>query len=79
MRYEVVMNTAIGATQSVNFDMNFEESDPFLDSYNQEIFVCHDILDKVRYLKSDVVTLTLTKDFLVKIIHSHIHHIRKVS
>ena len=53
--------------------------DPFLDSYDEEILTCCDILDHIGFSLEDSVLLKINKLFLRKIIHSHIAHIRKLA
>jgi regulator of RNase E activity RraB len=55
-----------------------EEKDPFFDDYGQEIFVCCDIIDKCKMIADNKVTITLDKEFLQKMLTSHIHHIRNL-
>ena len=53
-------------------------TDSFVDSYAQELFACHDIIDRVRVCTGEFVTVTFNKKFLEQIIHSHIVQIRKI-
>jgi hypothetical protein len=60
----------------IRIKMLVDTQDPFLDSYSQELFACHDILDKTRLIADNKVTITLNKEFLQKMLTSHIHQIR---
>lgn len=55
-----------------------DEQDPFFDNYSQEIFACHSILDKVKLIADNKITVTLDKGFLQKMLTSHIHQIRNL-
>lgn len=50
--------------------------DPFFDSYTEERLICSDILDRIGILEINNITLTFNKQFLRKIIHSHIQFIK---
>ena len=58
--------------------MLVDTQDPFFDNYSQELFACHDILDKVKMIADNKVTITLDKEFLQKMLTSHIHQIRNL-
>jgi len=73
-------NTEIGATScrnEVRFFLEKEAIDPFFDDYNQEMFVAHAIIDKVRYFNGKPVMLIINKEILVRILKSHIENIKK--
>lgn len=59
--------------------MVFENEDPFLDDYSQELFACHAMIDSLKITADNKITVTLEKEFLLKMLHSHIHAIRKIS
>lgn len=65
---------------NTNNRLRFEEvqGDAFFDGYDQEIFVCHAIIDKLRVCNGETVTVTFDKKFLDKLVHSHILVIRKM-
>lgn len=46
--------------------------DPFFDSYEEESFTCHDIIDLIALHDRNYITLTFDKAFLRKILISHI-------
>lgn len=75
---EAVKSTDLG-TIRLSESYGASVIDSFMDSYEQEIFVCHDIIDKMRISSANNVTVTFEKRFLDKIIHSHILVIRKLS
>jgi len=52
--------------------------DSFFDSFQEEGFCCHDILEKVANCPEDYVKITFRKDFLRKIVHSHLMQIREL-
>jgi hypothetical protein len=55
-----------------------EDEDPFMDSYAQELFACHAIIDRLKILQENVASLTINKELLIRILYSHIHAIRKL-
>ena len=77
MKSEAGKNTAPGATPSTELNMaSVIVDDPFLDSYQQEVFACHEIIDKLRLKNGSPVTITFQKEFLLKIVRSHIAQVR---
>lgn len=58
--------------------MIIDTQDPFLDNYAQELFACHDIIDKIKVMTDNKITITMNKEFLQKMLYSHIHAIRKL-
>lgn len=58
--------------------MIFDTQDPFFDNCEQELFACHDILDKSKLIADNKITITLDKGFLQKMLTSHIHQIRNI-
>ena len=70
-------NTGLGKTQS-ELKMDFAMTDPFFDSYEQEVFLCHDIIDKMKVGDDNLITVTINKVFLKKVLYSHINIIRKI-
>lgn len=54
-------------------------SDFFFDNGNDALLVCSDILDLVRLHDPKNITITFNKDFLSRIIMSHISYIREVN
>jgi len=62
----------------IRFYLEKEAVEPFFDSYNQEMFVCHAIIDKARYLNEKPVTLVINKEILVRILKSHIENIKHI-
>ena len=70
-----------GVTQSNNelrFFLEDEALDPFMDSFNQEMFVLHAIIDKTRYMNGKPVTVTLNKELLMRMVKSHIKNIKEI-
>ena len=59
--------------------MVLERQDPFLDNYEQELFASHGMIDLIKVSSDDTVTVTLNKEFLYRMILSHIHAIRRIS
>ena len=60
-------------------NMVFENEDPFLDDYSQELFACHAMIDSLKITADNKITVTLEKEFLLKMLQSHIHTIRKIT
>jgi hypothetical protein len=58
--------------------MLVDTQDPFLDNYEQELFACHDILDKTKLIADNKVTITFDKEFLQKMLYAYIHAIRNL-
>ena len=58
--------------------MLVDTQDPFFDNYEQELFVCHDMIDKIRITADNKITVTLDKEFLQKMLYSYIHMIRNL-
>ena len=67
-----------GMIKLTKLSFNIVMEDPFLDSYEQEVVACHDIIDKIKILNGDAVNVTFSKVFLNKIIHSHLKYIRSI-
>ena len=59
--------------------MVFETEDPFLDNYSQELFALHGMIDSLKITPDNQVTVTLDKEFFIKILYSHIHSIRRIA
>jgi len=80
MKFKVVKNTAIGRTHSKDRDnaVGNNLSDPFLDSYDQEVLVCCDILDRLDRCETDLVNILFSKKFLRRIVRSHVWQIREI-
>ena len=78
-KFLVVRNTETGKT--ISNEPRFGESvnDSFLDSYEQELVVCHAIIDKMHIIPSNHITVTFDKNFLHKILHSHISVTRRIA
>lgn len=68
----------VGEIKLTKLSFNIVMEDPFLDSYEQEVIACHDIIDKVKLLNGDAVNITFSKVFLNKIIHSHLKYVRGI-
>jgi len=62
----------------VGIKMILDTQDPFFDNYEQELLACHSILDKTKLIADNKVTITLDKEFLQKMLYSHIHAIRNI-
>ena len=58
--------------------MILQEQDPFFDNYSNEIFACHGMIDLLRVSPDNIVTVTLNKELLNRMLISHIHTIRKI-
>lgn len=52
--------------------------DPFFDSYQEEADTCCDIMELIDSCPFSLISLTFGKDFLKKIVRSHILHIREI-
>lgn len=81
MKFAQVRNMGIGETRLNKRRTDIignNLTDPFFDSYEQETFVLCDMLDRVNLLDGDTVNLFINKNFLKKIIHSHIVHTRQL-
>lgn len=52
--------------------------DPFFDSYLEEMLACHDIIEVVNNELSENVNLIINKDFMRKIVKSHINFIKEM-
>lgn len=63
-------------TEMKIFFQEIDFPDPFLDSFSQETFVCHAILDKANVCPANSVTLEINKDFLKKLVNSHLLYIK---
>ena len=74
-------NTENGATFCQNRrhdDIGRNLPDPFFDAYKEEMFACHDIINVVDNELSENVNIIINKDFLRKIVKSHILHIKEM-
>ena len=60
--------------QAQVFGLNLPDS--FFDSYKEELLTCHDILEEAGYQSGKITTVTFDRQFLKKIIHSHIEFIK---
>ena len=58
--------------------MLVDTQDPFFDNYEQELLAAHAIIDKCKMIADNKVTITLDKEFLQKMLTSHIHQIRNL-
>jgi hypothetical protein len=58
--------------------MVIDNDDPFLDSYAQELFACHAMIDSMKVSPDNIVTVTLNKELFSRMLRSHIHAIRKL-
>jgi len=80
MRLEVDRNMATGSTKlnrrSTDIIGN-NLKDPFYDSYQEEALLCCDIIDLIER-SDEIITLSIGKVFLKKIIHSYIFRIREL-
>lgn len=52
--------------------------DPFFDNYEEESLTCRDILEDAGMQSQGIVTITIDRKFLKKIIHSHIIFIKSL-
>lgn len=75
----MVKNTGRGATICNTLMMVMHENDPFLDSYANDLFACHAMIDSMKVRPDNTVTVTFSKEFLTRMIRSHIHAIRGLS
>jgi len=50
--------------------------DPFFDSYKEEVLVCCDIMNKIDVCPNKFISIWFDKQFLKKIVRSHILFIR---
>lgn len=68
-----------GETNLIKKVVRFGEclEDPFLDSYAQELFACHAIIDKMKMCGKSYCTVTFDNKFLTRILKSYILTIRK--
>jgi hypothetical protein len=77
MKSSQVKNTDAGMTRLTEIRVDSAVSDdPFLDSYSQQMFVCHAIIDRVKMSSTKSVIVIIDRKFLETIIHSHLNHIR---
>jgi len=53
--------------------------DPFFDSYNEEILTAYDTLNLIAEERKELITITINRAFLKKIVWSHIHEICKLA
>lgn len=78
-KFLVVRNMGIGKITSTEPKFGESVDDSFLDSYEQELLVCHAIIDKMHIIPSDHITVTFDKNFLHKILRSHITITRRIA
>ena len=62
----------------VNVPLGNNLPDPFIDSYVEEMYTCHDIIEMVNGVATRNVSITIDKEFLTKIVRSHIHMIKEL-
>lgn len=81
MRFSPAKSTAIGETSLKRRKLDIvgdNMQDPFFDSYQQEADTSCDILNLIDKAHANFVTLVINKDFLRKLVHSHIVFIREL-
>ena len=57
--------------------IGFHLGDPFFDSGQEELLTCCDIIDLIGLQSKSYITITFDKNFLRKVMRSHIHHLRE--
>ena len=71
-------NTGRGETTSKILMMIMEDIDPFMDSYSNDLFACHAMIDSMKVSSDNTVTVTFSKEFLMRLTKSHIRFIRGI-
>ena len=71
-------NTAIGEILSNKIDFNSTLPDPFFDSFREDLLTSHDILDLLALTNESFIKIKFDREFLKRILKSHIVFIRKV-
>lgn len=61
-----------------NYPVGQDIRDPFFDSGQEELLTTYDIIDLLALHDKEFVTITFNKDFLKKILRSHICMIRRI-
>ena len=69
------------ATGATSYNRRFDDigknlPDPFFDSYKEEMFACHDIIEVVNNEVNENIHIVINKEFLRKLVKSHICFIK---